>query len=285
MTPLSAATHVGAVRLQVGDLARSLAFYRDLLGFTELSSDGSRAALGAPGARRELIELVARPGARPVRPHSRLGLYHFAILVPDRRTLGAALLHLHRNRVALGMADHLVSEALYLHDPDGLGIEIYRDRPREEWRREGDGIAMATDPLDVEGVAAAAAGATWSGMPPGTVIGHMHLHVGDLGGAEEFYAHTIGFDIVTRAYPGALFLSAGGYHHHLGVNTWARGAPTPRPDEAQLLHWELIVGDAADLAAVRSRLEAANAAIVPAGDDPGIFVRDPFGTTMRIMAP
>jgi len=284
MTRLSDTTHVGAVRLQVGDLERSLAFYRDLLGFTELAADSSRAALGVPGAGRALIELFARPGARPVRPYSRLGLYHFAILVPERETLGRALLHLHRNRVALGMADHRVSEALYLHDPDGLGIEIYRDRPRQEWRHTGDGIVMTTDPLDVEGVAAAAAGAGWTGMPAGTVIGHMHLHVTDLAAAETFYARTIGFDVVTRAYPGALFLSAGGYHHHLGVNTWARGAPTPAPDEAQLLHWELVVRDPAEVAAVRSRLESAAAAVIPDGDDRGLAVRDPFGTTMRVVA-
>ncbi|MEA3244673.1 MAG: VOC family protein [Gemmatimonadota bacterium] len=284
MTRLSDAAHVGAVRLQVGNLARSLEFYRGLLGFTLLSSDESRAALGAPGSRRALVELVEQQGAKPVRPHSRLGLYHFAVLVPDRPALGRALLHLHRNRVALGMADHLVSEALYLSDPDGLGIEIYRDRPREEWRREGGGVAMATDRLDVEGVAAAAAGAGWTEMPAGTVIGHVHLHVGELAAAEEFYSRAVGFDVVTRAYPGALFLSAGGYHHHLGVNTWARGAPTPAPDEAQLLHWELVAGDTAEVGSLRSRLESAAAAILPGGDDRGFTVRDPSGTAMRVVA-
>lgn len=284
MMRLTNAAHVGAVRLQVADLARSLEFYRDLLGFTELPSDGSRAVLGAPGSPRPLVELVAHPGAKPVRPHSRLGLYHFAVLVPDRPALGRALLHLHRNRVALGMADHLVSEALYLSDPDGLGIEIYRDRPRAEWRRDGDSVAMATDPLDVEGVAAAAAGVEWAGMPAGTVIGHVHLHVGDLAAAEEFYSRVVGFDVVTRAYRGALFLSAGGYHHHLGVNTWARRAPTAAPNEAQLLHWELVAGDAGEVGAVRTRLESAVAAILPGGDERGFTVRDPFGTAMRIVA-
>jgi catechol 2,3-dioxygenase len=281
---LSGGAHIGGVQLQVADLDRSIAFYHGTLGFSELSRGAGHAALGVPGGSRPLVELREVKGTHAVRPHSRLGLFHFAILLPDRPSLGRALLHLHRNRVALGMSDHLVSEALYLSDPDGLGIEIYRDRPRAEWKRVGGEIAMATDPLDIEGVAAAGSDAPWTGMPAGTTIGHMHLHVGDLALAEQFYSDAIGFDVTTRRYPGAAFMSAGGYHHHLGTNTWARGAPSPAPTDAQLLHWDLVVADDAEVGAVEARLRHAGAPIVSAA--PGeVVVRDPFGTPMRIVAP
>lgn len=280
---LGDATHVGAVRLQVSDLERSLDFYRGLLGFTELGRDGDVVSLGAPGSPRPLVELIVRAGTHPVRPYSRLGLYHFAILLPDRAALGRVLRHLQHNRVALGMADHLVSEALYLSDPDGLGLEIYRDRPRSEWRQDGDRVVMATDPLDAEGVAAEGDRAVWTGMPAGTVIGHVHLHVGDIALAESFYSTSAGLDVTTRSYPGALFMSAGGYHHHLGVNTWARGARAPGPDDAQLLHWELVLGRQAELAEVEARFRAGGVVVTPDGDA-AIRVHDPFGTPLRIVA-
>ncbi|HVZ49655.1 MAG TPA: VOC family protein [Gemmatimonadaceae bacterium] len=284
MTPrLGDATHVGAVRLQVADAGRSLDFYRGLLGFAELGRAGGVISLGVPESSRPLVQLVERPGTRAIRPHGHLGLYHFAILLPDREALGRALLHLHRHRVPLGMADHLVSEALYLSDPDGLGIEIYRDRPRAEWRFAGGTVAMASDPLDIEGIAASAGGAAWTGMPARTVIGHVHLHVGDLTAAEAFYADALGFDVTARNYPGALFLSAGGYHHHLGTNTWARGARAPAPDDAQLLHWDLVVADGNEQAAVQARLRAAGVVVVP-GEDGTFVVRDPFGTPLRVVA-
>lgn len=280
--PLGPSTHIGAVRLQVADRARSVAFYRDLLGFRELTQVGDITTLGAPDSTVPLVELVERPGASPVRQYSRLGLYHFAILLPDRAALGRVLLHFHRHRIALGMSDHLVSEALYLSDPDGLGIEIYRDRPRTEWQVTGDGVAMATEPLDVEGLVAAADSDTWSGMPRSTVIGHVHLHVGDITRAEAFYADALGFDVTTRRYPGALFMSAGGYHHHLGVNTWARGAPAPAPTDAQLLQWELVLADGAELAQVEARFHAAGIVVMPDGDT-AFRVHDAFGTPLRVV--
>lgn len=279
---LEGTTHVGAVRLQVANLERSLDFYRGLLGFTELSRDGDGVALGAPDSVHSLVELVERPGTHAVRPYSRLGLYHFAILLPDRAALGRVLLHLHRNRLALGMADHLVSEALYLSDPDGLGVEIYRDRPRSEWRFDGKQIAMATDPLDVEGLAGEAGGAVWTGMPAGTVIGHVHLHVGDIALAESFYSAAVGLDVTTRSYPGALFMSAGGYHHHLGTNTWARGARAPAPDDAQLLHWELVLPSEDAMAGLKDRMQAGGA-VLRDHEAGGFVANDPWGTPVRIV--
>lgn len=280
---LSDHAHIGGVRLQVADLERSLAFYRDLLGFREIVRAGGEARLGVPGHGRPLVSLVERSGALHVEPHSRLGLFHFAILLPDRASLGSALVHLHDRGVPLGMSDHLVSEALYLSDPDGLGIEIYRDRPRAEWSRHGTELAMATDPLDVRGLIAEPGVGAWSAMPSGTTIGHMHLHVGDLAAAEAFYHGAIGFDVTVRRYPGALFLSAGGYHHHLGANTWARGAPPPRPDDAQLLYWELVLRDEGELADVESRLDAQGISVVP-NDESALVARDPSGTAVRLVA-
>ena len=273
---LPADAHVGRIRLQVAELARSLEFYEGKLGFKKLGAKPGRATLGAGNV--PLIELVERAGAKPVMPRSRLGLFHFAILLPDRTHLGRALLHLHQAGIDLGMADHLVSEALYLTDPDGLGIEIYADRPRDTWHVDANQLRMATDPLDTGSLLRAAGGTVWEGMPAGTVIGHMHLHVGDLERAKQFYHEALGLDITLTGYPGALFLSAGGYHHHLGMNIWAGlRAPAPAEDEAQLLEWELVIPGAD---ARRAAIESLRAAGATVGDD-GI-VADPWGTRVRL---
>ncbi|HEX6309482.1 MAG TPA: VOC family protein, partial [Longimicrobiales bacterium] len=229
------ALRLGRVRLQVSDLNRSLAFYEGLLGMRVIDGDRDGVRLGTIDGGEPLLEL--RPGAK--RQSSRrghLGLYHFAVLLPDRAALGRLLAHLMESGVHPGAADHLVSEALYLQDPDDLGIELYRDRPRTEWTARDRQLAMSTDPLDARAVVAAADGAAWAGMPGGTVIGHLHLHVGDIAHARAFYHEALGFDVIVWSYPGALFMSAGGYHHHLGVNTWAGAhARPPAPDEPQLL--------------------------------------------------
>ena len=222
-----------------------------------------------------LVVLDYRPGTRPVRSGSRLGLYHVAILLPDRPALGRFVRHLAQRGVRAGASDHLVSEALYLHDPDGLGIEVYRDRPRSEWRRVGAELMMATDPFDAAGVVKAAADAPWQGMPRGTVVGHVHLHVGNLARASAFYSDAVGFDRMVWRYPGALFLGAGGYHHHLGVNSWAQGAPAPHADDARLLEWRLVVDEPA------RALESARAAGFEVS---GSLALDPWGTAVRITA-
>ena len=218
------ATRLGRVRLQVASLDRSLPFYEDVLGLRRLDRRDGVATLGASGDGTALVELHERAGARPVPRRGRLGLYHFAVLLPDRAALGRFLAHLAARGVRAGMSDHAVSEALYLTDPDGLGIEVYADRPRDAWRYAGRQLHMHTEPLDTASLLAAGGGAPWAGMPPGTVIGHVHLHVGDIDAAAAFYHAALGFDKVVWSYPGALFLSAGGYHHHLGTNTWAAGA-------------------------------------------------------------
>jgi catechol 2,3-dioxygenase len=275
-------TRLGPVRLQVADLARSLAYYEQVLGLRLLERGQGIAALGGEGATAPIIELHERPGARPVPRRGRLGLYHFAILLPERAALGRFLRHLGEIGERAGMSDHLVSEAIYLSDPDGLGIEVYADRPREIWRHAGRQLAMATDPLDVESLLRAAGGEPWSGMPAGTVLGHVHLYVDDLDRATAFYHAGLGLDKTVWSYPGALFLSAGGYHHHLGTNTWAAGAEPAGADDARLLEWELVVPRAADAASAVASLAAGGAEVAPSGS--GGVARDPWGTAVRIRA-
>lgn len=325
---LPAGIRLGPVRLQVADLERSMAFYGDFLGLRVLSRTGEGAVLGAgragspravgagpsPSGRDAdgdsaggetaspspkdafvpLVELRVRPGVAPVPRHGLLGLYHFAILLPDRAALGRFAAYLAdggagaqagvqagaQAGAVTGASDHLVSEALYLRDPDGLGIEVYADRPRESWQHDGRQLVMATDPLDVDDLVAAAAGEPWTGMPPDTVMGHVHLHVGELARAEAFYHQALGFDKVVWSYPGALFLSAGGYHHHLGLNTWARGARLAGDDDARLLEWELVLPDAETVSAAAISLEAAG--FQPEGAPEGVTVRDPWGTGLRL---
>ncbi|HEX6745734.1 MAG TPA: VOC family protein [Longimicrobium sp.] len=276
---LPAATHVGRVRLQVGDLVRSQAWYEQVLGFRVLSRGDGMATLAAHGDDTPLVELHERPGAKPVPQRGRVGLYHFAILLPDRAALGRFISHLADVGERFGASDHLVSEALYLHDPDGLGIEVYADRPRSAWRANGRELAMDTTPLDLRDVVASARGEAWAGMPAGTTIGHVHLHVGDLREGAAFYHAALGLDVVVWSYPGALFLSAGGYHHHLGTNTWAgAGARPPADDEAQLLEWELVVPSQADVDAASRSLSDAG---YPVADG---VVADPWGTRLRLVA-
>ncbi|HEU5048878.1 MAG TPA: VOC family protein, partial [Gemmatimonadales bacterium] len=232
------------------------------------------------GDSTTVVELVEKKGAAPVPRHGLLGLYHFAILLPDRASLGAFIRHLGELGVGAGMADHLVSEAIYLSDPDGLGIEVYADRPRSTWRRQGAELAMATNPLDVDDLLAAAGAGPWTGMPAGTAIGHVHLHVGDLPAAERFYGTGLGFAVTVRSYPGALFLAAGGYHHHLGTNTWASRARPAADADARLLEWEIVVPTEADTTAVLDRLTALGA---PAAQDGAeVVATDPWGVRVRI---
>lgn len=279
---LPEATHLGRVRLQVSDLARSLAFYRDFLGFRVVRAEPGVAALAANGDDRVLVELHERPGATPVPRRGRLGLYHFAILLPDRPSLARFLRHLGEQGARAGMSDHLVSEAIYLEDPDGLGIEVYADRPRAAWHHDGRELTMVTEPLDVRSLLAVAGEERWTGMPPGTTIGHVHLHVGDIAAADDFYHRALGFDRVVWSYPGALFFSAGGYHHHLGTNTWAAGSAPAGEGDARLLDWELVLPASADVDAAARSLEAAGHAVRRKAGS--AVARDPWGTAVRLVA-
>jgi catechol 2,3-dioxygenase len=280
---LPEATRLGTVRLQVAQLPRSRAYYQQVLGLRLLSEAPGTASLGAAGSDEPLVELVERAGARPS-GHGLLGLYHVAILLPTRGDLGRFVRHLGALGVRAGAGDHLVSEAFYLTDPDGLGIEVYADRPRAQWQRQGRELMLATDLVDVRGLLAVAGDAPWGGMPAGTCMGHVHLHVGNLAGAAGFYGDGLGFDRMTWRYPGALFLGAGGYHHHVGTNTWAgAGARPPAADDAQLLAWTLVVPDAAQVDAVAASLTAQGAPVTRAGRG-DLLARDPWGTAVRVVA-
>jgi catechol 2,3-dioxygenase len=284
---LPAETTVGGVRLQVSDLAGSISYYERVLGLRAGRLSGNRVVLTSTEDDRPLLQLETRPGVRPAARRSTLGLYHFAILLPNRPALGRFLAHVSALGIPAGMSDHLVSEAIYLTDPDGLGIEVYADRPRAEWRyvldarRQGLQLAMATEPLNVKALMAAGNNKSWTGMPAGTVMGHVHLHVGDLTAAEAFYHAGLGFDKVVWEYPGALFLSAGGYHHHLGTNTWSSGPP-PAEDQARLLSWDVVVPTADHADAAARSLEKRGYPIEHLDD--AWVAADPWGTTLRLVA-
>lgn len=278
---LPEASRLGAVHLQVSDLSRSLDYYQETLGLTVRDRRAGEAALAAGESAPPLLHLHERPLARRApRRGERLGLYHFALLVPDRAALGRVIGHLAGAGMAVASADHAVSEAIYLWDPDGLGIEIYADRPRDAWRVLDGELYMTSAPLDVRSLLQAAGDERFTGLPPATVVGHMHLHVGDLEEGERWYHDGLGFDKVVWSYPGALFLSAGGYHHHLGINTWAGHAPPRDDDEPGLREWELCLPTLADLDAAAEHLTQLGRAVSRAGQD--LVVRDPWRTQLRM---
>ncbi len=234
---------IGRVRLRVADLARVRDYYERTIGLRALEEDGDTVTLGADSP---LVELVGDPDAQPAPPGS-TGLFHLAVLVPSRPELARSIRQVVESGERFsGASDHFVSEALYLRDPEGNGIEIYRDRPRDEWEYEPDGqVRMGTVALDLQDVVAEMPSDDEDrGMPDGTVLGHVHLHVSDLGEAEAFYVDRLGLEVTVRGYPGALFVSHDGYHHHVGLNTW-QGAhgPAPPPGSRGLIDYELFLPD------------------------------------------
>ncbi len=281
-TSIPATTRMGAVHLTVGDLERSLGYYGGEVGLDLLGREGGRASLGAGQA--ELLGLVEEPGARPAGGHT--GLYHFALRVPERADLARWLAHAARDHVPLlGMSDHFVSEAIYLTDPDGHGIEIYHDRPREVW--EGQvGARMTTDPLDVASLLGELddpARAPFDGLPAGTDMGHIHLQVADLRDAVSFYRDLLGFDVMAELFGAAAFFGAGGYHHHVGANTWhSRGASPPPPGSAALRHATIVLPDTAERDRVAGRI--ADFGQEPEARAAGVLVRDPSGINLLLTA-
>ncbi len=278
---IAAATRMGAVHLTVASLARSLEYYRASIGLEVLAEGDGRASLGA-GATR-LLELVEVPGAQPA--PGRTGLFHFALLLPDRHSLALWLAHAVRERVRLaGASDHYVSEAIYLSDPDRHGIEIYADRPREVW--EGQVAArMGTDPLDLDGLLAELGDphtAVFERQPAGTTMGHVHLQVSQIPASVEFYRDVVGFDLMAEYGGQAAFLSAGGYHHHVGANTWrSGGAGPPAPGAAALRHFEIVLPDAAERDRLAERLAGAGHAL--SDGDGGPLARDPSGNAFTLL--
>lgn len=271
-------TWLGPVHLTVSNLARSLDYYEQTVGLERRALSEDTASLGV--ADRELLVLVEEAGARPSDGYT--GLYHFALLIPQRVDLARWLAHAARDRVALvGLSDHFVSEALYLSDPDGHGIEIYWDRPREVW--EGQVAArMTTLPLDVDdllGELASASETNFDGLPSGTVMGHVHVKVADIPETVAFYRDVLGLGLMARLGPQAAFLSAGGYHHHIGANTWeSRGASAPPPGTAALRHATIVLPNSEELDRVLERVAASGQPPEEGADE--WIVRDPSGNSL-----
>lgn len=274
-------SHLGAVRLQVSSLDRSVAWYQSVLGLEVVARTDTSASLTVAGDTSPLIELREKKGIRPVPRGGLLGLYHYAILLPDRLALGRFIGHLAQLGMHAGMSDHFVSEAVYINDPDGLGIEVYADRPRSQWKVEDRQLSMSTLPLNARALVEAAGSEPWSGLPKGTVIGHIHLFVGDIDRAAAFYHDLVGFDKVVWSYPGALFMSAGGYHHHLGTNIWAAQSPAASENDARLLEWEIVVPRASDVSDVERSVKQ-GATVEREGNS--VLLRDPWGTMVRVRA-
>jgi catechol 2,3-dioxygenase len=276
-------TAIGAARLTVSDLGRSRAFYEATLGLRASELDDGGLAFGAGDAGHSLVELVGDSSAPRLDPRA-TGLFHLAILVPSRLDLAFALARLADARWPLdGASDHLVSEALYLSDPDGNGIEIYRDRQREEWRTLDGQLQMATLTLDLRDLAGelATGGSRQPAAPAGTTIGHAHLQVSELRHTEAFYHGVLGFDVTVRSYPGALFVSAGGYHHHIGLNTWhSAGSGPPAPGSVGLRAFEIVLPGQAEVDAALERVASAGLVNEPDPNTGGRLVRDPSGNAV-----
>ena len=281
-TSIDPATTIGAVHLTISDLGQSVRFYAEHLGFKLHRRDERSAWLGAGGA--DLLVLTQCESAPRVRGTT--GLYHFAILVPSRVELACSLRRLvETDTLMQGFADHAVSEALYLADPDGNGIEIYRDRPRGEWPYVAGQLNMGADPLDLDDLLGEvnASSDVWTGLAQGTVIGHVHLHVSSLSHAERFYVGVLGFDLMQRYGPSALFVAAGGYHHHVGLNTWAGvGAPPPPPGAIGLRYFVVRLPNEAALARVGECVRTAGIS-VERGDG-GLLIHDPAKNAILLIA-
>jgi catechol 2,3-dioxygenase len=270
------ATRMGHVHLMVADLERQVAFYTERLGFQQHWREGATAGLGA--GNEDLLLLTERPGARPSRGTT--GLYHTAVLVPTKWDLAQLLKRIAEMQTPIqGMTNHHTHLAIYLPDAEGNGIELAWDFPKEQWRKLEEWLRPEnmSAPLDVEDLISALADRPdeWTGMDPATQIGHVHLHVSDLDTADEFYHGVLGFDKIFKLKQmGALFVSAGGYHHHIGLNVWQGvGAPPPPAGASGLRYFTVVLPNAAELERIRERIQAAG--IVVEQTEAGILVRDP----------
>ncbi|KKB73610.1 MULTISPECIES: VOC family protein [Bacillus] len=276
-------TELGHVKLKVSNLERSISFYRDVIGLQVLKRNDKTAEFTADGMH-PLLLIEEIPNAVVLPERSAAGLYHFAILLPNRKELGLALKNLLSSGVEIGQGDHLVSEALYLSDPDQNGIEVYRDRPREGWKRDDEGnYVMGTEPVDIAGLLEEAGDREWKGLPPETKIGHVHFHVRDLKEAREFYHSVLGFGIAgDYRFMSALFVSAGGYHHHIGLNVWAgQGAPFAPAEAAGMAYYTVLLPNQAELENTLDKLKSSGHA--PRRKEGAWFVKDPAsGVDIRL---
>src|SRR5205809_5758806 len=275
-TSVQPGTKSGLVTLRVADLERSRRFYQGLLAFQPIKEEPGKVVLSGQD-KQPLLELIEVPGAAP-QPRRATGLYHVAILFPTRADLGHELLRVAAAGIQIGQGDHLVSEALYISDPDDNGLELYRDRPRSEWHWTNGMVEMATDPVDIRGLIAEGErdAEPWEVIPAGTRVGHIHLQVGDITEAKQFYHTILGFDVTADlSEHGAPFVSASGYHHHIGLNTWHSRGAKPTPENAAGLQTYIIaIPSREGLQEVKERLIAHHVPYVEQEDL--IRVNDPW---------
>lgn len=281
--PLHPATDVGTVTLKVADLDRSIEFYTEVVGLQVFNQTEKRATMGV--GQHKILEIEDVPGAT-LQPSS-TGLYHAAILLPTRHALAVKVAQLANVGWPFGYADHLVSEAFYLDDPDGNGLELYRDRPRSEWQWDGGTVRMASDPIDFESLMGELQPDDPAlfdfAMPVGTKMGHIHLRVADIEAAEKFYHGVMGFDIVAHL-PSASFVSAGGYHHHLGMNTWhSRGGKPAIEPGIGLREFSIILPTPAELERVANQIQAAGVKVEQNGES--ATLHDPFQNRIQLVLP
>jgi len=270
--------YVGEVSIKVKNLDSAIAFYQNIIGFRILTKTDRRAVLTADG-KTPLLTLM-QPDDAQSKPQGTSGLYHFAILLPSRADLSQFLRHVALAGYPIGAADHYVSEAIYLNDPDGNGIEVYRDRPSSEWTWKNGLVQMATEQLDAEGILAGSM-EEWKGLPLGTVMGHIHLHVADLKKAAGFYTEGLGFNIVSY-YPQAVFVSTGGYHHHIAFNTWqGEGAPMPTANSVGLNWFTIVYPDELARDNAIQQLQQLGAPIQKETND--YVTADPSGNQIRLV--
>jgi catechol 2,3-dioxygenase len=270
---------VATIDLRVRDIDETAAFYQDVVGLHVTDRAGDRCVLRPPGGA-PLVRLNSEGVVGPADARA-TGLFHTAFLFPDRASLAAALARMVAAGVEVGAGDHGVSEALYTSDPDGNGIELYRDRPRDEWPRPGPGerVGMYTRPVDLDGLLADA-GDLQSSAPAGTIIGHVHFQASDIDETVDFYTRGLGLDLMARLGDSAAFFASGGYHHHVGANTWrSRGGPPSTRDRAGLDQVTFRVDDATELAHARERLNGINRE--PGGTGPDLEITDPDGIDLR----
>lgn len=277
--PLAAPLRIGVVTLNVRDLENLSRYYQHVVGLRVLDSDPSSVRLGTSDTL--LLELISDTDAAPRDPRG-AGLFHTAFLMPTRAHLALWTKHAVDNRFLItGASDHGVSEAIYLYDPEGNGIEIYADRPSSQWRYADSYIEMVTEPLDIAGLMAQASG-EWSGMPENGTVGHLHLQIGSLDEAEAFYSAILGFDVACR-YPGANFFGSGGYHHQVATNIWSSKGAGPRADNPAGLAVFEIIADEPRIEAVRQRAEQAGRATEKTPD--GLILRDPWNNKVKLKSP
>jgi catechol 2,3-dioxygenase len=275
-------SRLGAVELTVTDLERSIAYYTDVIGLGLLGRANSTASVGAGG--EELVVLHENPSAR--RPGRETGLYHFALLFPTRGELARAGMRIARSRTPIdGASDHGTHEAIYLPDPDGIGIELAADRARELWPdlAQADFLSHGPAPLDLRGLLSSVADEQASATAaPGLRVGHIHLHVGDLDASTSFYRDGLGFEVMT-SLPSAVFVSFGRYHHHVAYNLWrGTGAAPVATEVVGLRHWTLQVDGRGELAALHGRLAAIGVQTERTAD--GLLARDPANIAVRVSA-